>query len=667
MLQAIGDELRAADNDGSLKNIPRTVTKDTKLGVLATAWGGGSVLGGGGVAGSGNRGKHGSGAVVTPEGFGAMYDDGDMPLEAAHDFQTVSCRMQTQIFLNETPLGMILDLINIVLSIFSCVTYVMETYNSSMSTDSTWVFIEFGMCVWFTLDYMLNMFVATRVCHHIFSFMAMVDILSTVPGYLDFLRTVVDGLDGSPVMEDLRVLEFLRVLRVLRILRINKLHRVLHMMENDISRELFSVALTIISVLFFASGLIHMFENQYMEAHRWSNPDLPAEFQFHTVIYFIIVTVSTVGYGDHSPESNPAQWAVVFLIVGGLVFVPQESRKIIQLMSMTTKYQRARHAGSRGDRHVVVTGEVNLSSTQTFLREMFHKDHGIVDLTVVILSPAYPTPNFETFMKRPKVSSRLKYLQGSAMSPADLERCQASSAESIFVLANKYCASSDEQDSSTILQALAIKRFVLNYASRRVPLCMQIMRPENQMHVLEIARVEGGDGDGKNQPDSVICVEKIKMDLIGRSCVCPGLCTMVTSLVSSSDQPSAKELSLFPEWLQEFLRGSGNEIYRKQLPGVFAGWRFLDLAVEVYEELGALLFGLEISTRDGKHLEPRVLINPTTMRLPRFLQRRSRDAGLVGGAAAAAAGGGGGGGGDVGKNSGNSSGGGGGGGGGGGV
>ena len=78
------------------------------------------------------------------------------------------------------------------------------------------------------------------------------------------------------------------------------------------------------------------FPPSFIQTHSWSDPDL-TPMAFHTVIYFIIVTVSTVGYGDYSPASDAGQWTIAILVCVGLIFVPQESRKIINLMSMTTK------------------------------------------------------------------------------------------------------------------------------------------------------------------------------------------------------------------------------------------------------------------------------------------------------------------------------------------
>ena len=62
--------------------------------------------------------------------------------------------------------------------------------------------------------------------------------------------------------------------------------------------------------------------------------------QYHDSVYFIIVTLSTVGYGDISPQSTPGKIFVLGIVIITIVIIPRQTSQLLNLMNMQSKYRR---------------------------------------------------------------------------------------------------------------------------------------------------------------------------------------------------------------------------------------------------------------------------------------------------------------------------------------
>ena len=100
------------------------------------------------------------------------------------------------------------------------------------------------------------------------------------------------------------------------------------------------------------------------------------EIMFHDAIYFTIVTVSSVGYGEFSPQSAPAKIIVMIMVIVALVFVGDQLGQLMRFLSMHCQYASARYSKKKHTSHIIVSGMFNYNSMTDFLGEMFHLDHG---------------------------------------------------------------------------------------------------------------------------------------------------------------------------------------------------------------------------------------------------------------------------------------------------
>ena len=168
-------------------------------------------------------------------------------------------------------------------------------------------FLEWGITILFTLEYLMRLYVSLRPSRYARSFFGLVDLLAILPTYLDLL------LPGAHYLASLRVLRVLRIFRILKLAKYigeaNSLIRALRSGARKIAVFIFAV---IILVLVLGS-LMYLIEG--------------AENGFTSIpksVYWAIVTLTTVGYGDISPQTPLGQFfASLIMIIGyGIIAVP---------------------------------------------------------------------------------------------------------------------------------------------------------------------------------------------------------------------------------------------------------------------------------------------------------------------------------------------------------
>lgn len=166
---------------------------------------------------------------------------------------------------------------------------------------------EWVITIFFSIEYIARIITVKKPFRYIFSFYGIIDFISTIPLYLSFI------LAGSSYLVTVRALRLLRIFRILKITRYigeaTKLRRALLVSRAKIFVFLFAVFI----VAIIAGTLMYLIEGE--ESGFTSIP--------HGV-YWAIVTLTTVGYGDISPATPLGQFlASILMIMGyGIIAVP---------------------------------------------------------------------------------------------------------------------------------------------------------------------------------------------------------------------------------------------------------------------------------------------------------------------------------------------------------
>lgn len=305
--------------------------------------------------------------------------------------------------------------------------------------------------------------------------------------------------------------------RTVRILRALIFGRTLNRIEDAVERYIGEMCLAIsIMLVFFAAVM------QFLESGR-------QPFFFHTWMYYIWVTIATVGYGDISPQTTLGRFAAMCMIAFALISIPKMTNELIEKTKLQSVYARSSYIPrTKNSKHVIICGDISSTSLHEFYGELFHEDHENTDLRAVMLLPHQPSVEIIFLMRDPKYFLQLTYLEGSALLEHDLRRAKAERASAIFIMTNKFSTKPDEEDSKSILLNLSVKRYISYFIRPSLLYCMQLIRPENRKHL-------GNDdfNQPRNENDLVVCLNELKLGVMARSIMYPGTNTLIMNLLSS--------------------------------------------------------------------------------------------------------------------------------------
>ena len=212
------------------------------------------------------------------------------------------------IYGTHTPAGKLFDILLLVLIVYSVIIVMLESIPTFDEKHHDFLNLsEWVVTILFSIEYILRIVSINRPKKYIFSFFGIVDLLSTIPKYLSLF------LIGSQYITAFRILRLLRVFRILKLVRFvgeaNNLVRALNASRTKIFVFVFFVIVISVllgTVMYIVEGPTHGFTS------------IP-----HSV-YWTIVTLTTVGYGDISPETPLGQFiATLIMIIGyGVIAVP---------------------------------------------------------------------------------------------------------------------------------------------------------------------------------------------------------------------------------------------------------------------------------------------------------------------------------------------------------
>src|SRR5918993_734349 len=221
---------------------------------------------------------------------------------------SLKSRLYEIVFESDTPEGKTYDIALLICIIASVIVVALESISTlSIQFDRGLYIVEWFFTIIFTIDYVARLWIVKRKRKYIFSFFGIIDLLSIVPTYLGLFLVGAQSL------------MVIRSIRLLRIFRIFKLSRYVGEGQNlaqalRSSRHKITVFLvTIMTAVIITGTIMYMVEGP---EHGFTS--IPKS------IYWAIVTMTTVGYGDLAPQTPLGQTLASFIMIlgYGIIAVP---------------------------------------------------------------------------------------------------------------------------------------------------------------------------------------------------------------------------------------------------------------------------------------------------------------------------------------------------------
>ncbi|NJB83343.1 ion transporter [Wenyingzhuangia aestuarii] len=218
-------------------------------------------------------------------------------------------RLHEIIYEADTPAGKLFDVVLLILILISVLVVMLESVETLQSVyGSYFSIIEWGITILFTIEYILRVVTVKSPLKYIFSWYGIIDLIATLPKYIGLFVTRTEAL------------LVLRSLRLLRVFTILKLARYVGA-SNDLIKAI-KASKAKIGVFIFAVLILSMVLGTIMYIIEGN-----ADSGFTSIprsIYWIIVTMTTVGYGDIAPVTALGQFfASLVMIMGyGIIAVP---------------------------------------------------------------------------------------------------------------------------------------------------------------------------------------------------------------------------------------------------------------------------------------------------------------------------------------------------------
>ena len=216
--------------------------------------------------------------------------------------------IKSVIFGTTTPAGKAFDITLIISILVSIILVMLDSIAVYHNTyGKTFYLFEWVITILFTIEYGLRIYCIRLPSSYIFSFFGIIDLLALIPTYLGLL------FPGAGIFSVIRVLRVLRVFRILKLVQFMGEAEMLRKAMSASKRKIFVFLFYVTTLVIILGSIMYL-----VEGEKSGFDNIPRS------IYWAIVTLTTVGYGDISPQSNLGQVIAALIMIMGysIIAVP---------------------------------------------------------------------------------------------------------------------------------------------------------------------------------------------------------------------------------------------------------------------------------------------------------------------------------------------------------
>ena len=208
-------------------------------------------------------------------------------------------------------MGKAVDIVVLILIFAASLIYVILTYDLHPKIEEFLTVIELMIGLIFTAEYILRVWSAKNRLKHVTSIISIIDLVAIIPVFMPFAS-----------------LQFIRVFRIFRVFRLLRFLENRYFFFGEITQTRLietRILFTIFTIVFVSGGLI-------LSTEQVINPKINT---FTDAMYFSIVTLSTVGFGDIVPITQAGRMITLLIITSGILFIPWQLGKLAKLILLS--------------------------------------------------------------------------------------------------------------------------------------------------------------------------------------------------------------------------------------------------------------------------------------------------------------------------------------------
>ncbi len=219
---------------------------------------------------------------------------------------TLKQKLYVIVFGTETRTGKIFDIVLLWAIVLSVLSVMLESVNElNVRFGEIFTVLEWSFTVLFSIEYILRILISKKPAKYALSFLGIIDLLALLPTYLTLITT-----GGSYLI----VIRTIRLLRVVRILKLSRYLREASVLGNALKasrHKIFVFIGSVFTLVMIVGTLMYIVES----GENTEFTSIPRG------IYWAIVTVTTVGYGDISPQTTLGQSLASLLMLMGYAII----------------------------------------------------------------------------------------------------------------------------------------------------------------------------------------------------------------------------------------------------------------------------------------------------------------------------------------------------------
>lgn len=486
-----------------------------------------------------------------------------------------------------TSINIFGDIFETSITIAACIEYVAATYLED-SNKSLFTILDVLIATIFLVDWIVHLILNERRLEFLVSFSSIIDYLTIIPVYLEVF--------GNSLGVKISFFRVLRVLRSVRILRLFKALDVISEEDDDsnklkytvdtsgISKQIIITSITLLSFLFISAGVVNSINDLVDGAYYYPTG---TEFDFLAAFYYMIVTSSTLGYGDIYPLVTISRMATVIIICFIIFIITNQLSKISQLMQNYSKYDTQYYFKN----HIVIVGNYRPKTLAHFLAQFYHADHGDVKTESIIVGTEYPNSEIFGILTDPRYEGRIYYLEGNMSHSSTWRNANIELAESVFILTDQLNLNLKSQDTYAVLLGK-----MLQAQCPLIKTYLQLIRP-----------IEYSMNSENSTWNTIVSLQTIKMSLLGTSVHNKGFSTLMNGLYLAFSTIGLEDFT--EDWFKLFTHGLSQEIYCVMISDYFIGMQFFKAVDIIYHNCNGILT-LGVKSLFGISSRQEILINP---------------------------------------------------------